>query len=278
MLSFGRRLLLLLLLFVAGISLAGLIGSLVARISPSEVAALRVGAVMQDLFGFVLPAVILSLMVSRLPANFLQINRFSGKHTLLAIVTVAAAVPLVNNIAAWNAAANFGPLQPALVQAEQMAAEISATMLGTSGSVTDLVMGLLIVGVLAGLSEELFFRGALQRLLLTRPMNPHAAIWLTALVFSLFHMQFFGFVPRLLLGALFGYAAWWSGSLWTAVAAHIFNNSLAVTVMWFINRGALPQSAESFGTGSAWWLSLSLVAAALLVWRMRVNRTACDGK
>ena len=99
-------------------------------------------------------------------------------------------------------------------------------LMGTD-TIGSIIMSILIIGLLAGFSEN-FFRGALQRLLSTAGRNIHVAVWLTAFIFSAVHMQFYGFVPRMLLGAMFGYMAVWSGSLWIAVIAHATNNSLVV--------------------------------------------------
>lgn len=74
-------------------------------------------------------------------------------------------------------------------------------------------------------------------------MNHHAAIWIAAAVFSAIHMQFFGFFPRLLLGALFGYVFYWSGSLWTSVALHATNNIIYVLGRWVSLRSGVDLTA-----------------------------------
>ena len=76
------------------------------------------------------------------------------------------------------------------------------------------------------------FRGCLQTILLKWMRNKHTAIWITAILFSAFHMEFFGFLPRLLLGALFGYFVAWSGSIWPSVWGHFVNNGTAVIVTY----------------------------------------------
>lgn len=283
MLTFGKRLLLFVLLYVAGIAITAVLSALIAKLVSDPAAAMRMSAVMQDLFAFILPAIATALLITRLPADFLQIRKpgpRGGLYMILAIAVVVAAIPLINTLVEWNASLSFGALTPMFEKAEETAAQATALMLG-NGTMADLILGLLTVGVLAGLSEELFFRGALQRLLMTRPMNPHAAIWITAVVFSAFHMQVFGFVPRMLLGALFGYMTFWSRSVWPAVAAHIFNNSLAVTIYWLEARGTLPAGSDEFGAGSPIWLPVSVVLTAVIMAvaaRGRVNRTACDGR
>jgi membrane protease YdiL (CAAX protease family) len=91
-----------------------------------------------------------------------------------------------------------------------------------------------VVAVLAGVSEELLFRGVLQNIILKTTKNPHLAIWFTAFTFSFIHFQFYGFVPRMLLGALFGYLYFWTKSLWIPMFAHIVNNGFTL-IMAYMN-------------------------------------------
>ena len=82
--------------------------------------------------------------------------------------------------------------------------------------------------------EEFIFRGAVQRVIFRLKSNPHVAIWLSAFIFSAIHFQFYGFLPRLLLGAAFGYIYFWTGSIWYAVFAHFLNNAYAVVVAFYL--------------------------------------------
>ncbi|MCD8741352.1 CPBP family intramembrane metalloprotease [Mucilaginibacter roseus] len=95
-------------------------------------------------------------------------------------------------------------------------------------SVGHFIISMLIVAVLPAIGEEFMFRGCLQTIFRQWTGNTHAAVWITAVIFSALHMQFFGFLPRLMLGALFGYMAAYSGSIWPGVFAHFINNGAAV--------------------------------------------------
>lgn len=87
---------------------------------------------------------------------------------------------------------------------------------------------LFIFAVLPAICEELFFRGAMLHYFRMR-MGNHTAVWLTGLIFSLIHIQVFGFLPRLLMGVWLGYLVVWSGSLIPAVWAHfVFNGTSLV--------------------------------------------------
>lgn len=135
----------------------------------------------------------------------------------------------------------------------------------TFNSTGDLMLGLLVIALLPAIGEELVFRGMLQPEFYRASGNQHAAIWITAIIFSAFHMQFFGFVPRLLLGVLFGYLYVWSGNLWLPILAHFVNNGFSVLMMYLYQKGIIDLEVES--TEAAPWpvvVSFTLVFAALL--------------
>jgi uncharacterized protein len=110
---------------------------------------------------------------------------------------------------------------------------------------TDFLLGLVVIAVLPAIGEELVFRGMLQPELYRATGNHHAAIWISAIIFSAFHMQFFGFVPRMLLGALFGYLYVWSGNLFLSMFAHFVNNGFSVLMMYLYQQGIISVDMES---------------------------------
>ena len=73
----------------------------------------------------------------------------------------------------------------------------------------------------------------------------HWGVWLTAIIFSAIHLQFYGFLPRVFLGAIFGYMYLYSGSLIYPILAHIFNNSFTVIMVYLSNQGAIDFDLES---------------------------------
>ncbi|UII34321.1 CPBP family intramembrane metalloprotease [Fulvivirga ulvae] len=109
----------------------------------------------------------------------------------------------------------------------------------------DLAIAFFVIAILAPLGEELLFRGFIQNELHTATRNIHVAIWVSAILFSAIHMQFFGFVPRLLLGALFGYLYYWSGNLWVPVTAHFINNGFTVVVLYLHQQGFISFDIEN---------------------------------
>lgn len=114
----------------------------------------------------------------------------------------------------------------------------------TFDSAGQLILALLVIAIVAGIGEELIFRGLIQRKLQLAFKNHHAAIWITAIIFSAFHMQFNDFFPRIVLGAMMGYFYYWSGNFWVPVAAHIFNNAFAVIMLYLINTKRVSPEIE----------------------------------
>ncbi|REG84677.1 CPBP family intramembrane glutamic endopeptidase [Algoriphagus antarcticus] len=117
-------------------------------------------------------------------------------------------------------------------------------------SVPELLMGILVIGVLAGIGEEMFFRGLIQPKMHLYTGNAHVGIWLTALIFSAIHFQFYGFLPRLFLGGMFGYLYYYSGSLTYPILAHIANNTITVLMVYASNEGMIDFDMESTDTVS----------------------------
>lgn len=230
------------------------------------VGALRIATLIQDIFLFIIPAVGTAMIMTRLPATFLSINLGPRLWPLLiAIATLFAAEPAMALVIKWNAGlqlpTSMSGLETALREAEKSAEEFFRNMMGAP-TVGSLLVSIAIVAVLAGLSEELFFRGAMQRLFMLSRMNHHVAIWIVAIIFSLFHFQFFGFVPRMLLGAYFGYLVWWSKCLWIPIIVHIVNNSWVIIMQWSVLRRGVPVADI---TGSAVDVSPQLAMLSVLL-------------
>lgn len=99
-------------------------------------------------------------------------------------------------------------------------------------NVKELLMGIFVIGIMAGIGEEYLFRGILQPKIHGYTGNVHVGIWVTAVIFSAIHLQFYGFLPRVMLGALFGYLYVFSGSLVYPILAHILNNTFTVFMVY----------------------------------------------
>ncbi len=223
---------------LVGLFLVALLSQMLARIDALDaLTQMRLAPTLQNLIVFMLPAVLISL----------------------------AMTPAMNWLVAWNASLSLPeamkPVEQWMRAQENAAQEATDTLLSGS-SVWDLIASVVCVGLLTGLGEEMFFRGALQRICCDGMRRRHLAVWTAAFVFSTLHFQFFGFVPRLVLGAFFGYAYLWSGSLWVPVIGHAFNNSAVVAFMWMGNNSIDAAAMGEAGSQSA---VVAIVSAVVTV-------------
>ena len=125
----------------------------------------------------------------------------------------------------------------------------------------------MVIALIPAVGEELTFRGVLQQSL-TRKMNPHVAIFLSAAIFSFIHFQFYGFLPRLFLGLLLGYMFYITGSLWTSILMHFLNNGTAVVLYYLNAKGTLDIDVEHFGASDNVWLlfASAFVTSGFIAW------------
>ena len=266
----GSGLLILLLAFVVCLALASILIPLLMMVVKRPEAGMRIGTVVQDMLVFIIPAIIAAMLSTRLPAKLLAVDvKPPFLTTAMAVLTLIVSAPALNLIIHWNESIHLPESMAGLEnwfrQMEEAAAQATDIMMA-GPSLGSLIVSILIVGVLAGFSEELFFRGALQRLMMATTLGPHLCIWLTAFIFSAFHFQFFGFVPRFLLGAYFGYLLWWTRSLWVPMIVHIVNNSIVVLSEWHtVNEGGTPGVFDNFGADLSNTADIIAVAVSVVL-------------
>jgi hypothetical protein len=124
------------------------------------------------------------------------------------------------------------------------------------------------IAFLAALGEELLFRGALLKMIYLSVKNVHVAVWISAFIFSAFHLQFYGFVPRMVLGLLFGYLFVWSGSLWIPIVLHFIFNGISVIAAFLYQHGIIDVDVEALGTTQNSLLILLSGIASLMLFGM----------
>jgi uncharacterized protein len=189
---------------------------------PKLINALKGVQVFYTIAAFLLPAIIFALITFKYKSLYFLGFRASRKFNfyLLAILLMFVSVPL----ASWFGELNEHiPLAKWMIDTEKEAEQQMTAFLKTNSS-KDVVINLLIIALIPAICEEACFRGALQRIMINIFKSPWAGIIVTAIMFSAFHMEFAGFLPRMFLGILLGALYWYSGSLWVSIAAHFFNN------------------------------------------------------
>ena len=207
------------------------------------------------------------------------------QNILLAVVIMVCAVPGINLLADLNSRVELPKslefIEQILKSQEEAAAALTERFL-QADNIGGLLLNIGLMALLPALSEELSFRGTLQQII-SKDQNGkeqstkvHLAIWITAFIFSAIHMQFYGFVPRMLLGAMFGYVFVWSGSLWVPITMHFVNNGLAVLVYYLMGESADTKNiADTFGAGDTWYLgvfSILITSLGLLIFYRRTHK------
>lgn len=192
------------------------------------------GAVLQCILAFIVPSVILARFCSAHPFRWLKCEKFFRVLPFIGVVVVyLLSLPAMEWLISWNSNLHFPDflkdIEMTFRSWEENNAAISQMLLATD-SIGGVITGILIIGILTGFSEELFFRGSLQGIFQRSSLGPDKSIWLAAIIFSALHFQFFGFFPRLIMGAFFGYLFIWTKSLWVPVFAHSLNNSVVVVI------------------------------------------------
>ena len=192
---------------------------------------------------------------------------------MLGIGALIFAITLVDFIGSLNRELNFGGLQGWAKELEEEATKTIQLLLGQRG-IDDLIINVLFIAVFAGVGEELFFRGILQRLLIKWTKDPWMGIVIAAFIFSFFHFQFFGFFPRFILGILLGAVYWYSGSLWPSMLAHIVYNAFFIIVAYY--NPELVNNAEASvidKSNLAWAGLVSALIIGIIIWQMKKQST-----
>jgi membrane protease YdiL (CAAX protease family) len=186
----------------------------------------------------------------------------------------------MNIIIIWNQSLqlpeSLSGLEKSLQSMEESGLKMTEIMLAGNGF-GSLLINLLLMAVIPAIGEEFLFRGVIQKHLIEWTRKPHLAIIISAIIFSAVHFQFYGFIPRVILGMIFGYLVFYSGSLWPAIFAHFFNNAMAVMAYKYAGDSLGQSEIDTFGTTSSdfYFILIGLVIAYFIgrhLFRKRVER------
>ena len=234
---------------------------------------------LQNVLIFIVPVVILALICwsneKRPMMQTLWVNKApSFRSIALAVIVYIVALPAMNWLVDWNEGLHLpqalNNLEKLLHEMEDAAQGVTSDLL-TTKTWGGMLLRVLLIGVLTGLGEEIFFRAGMLGSLHFSKVKQHVAVWAVAFIFSAIHMQFFGFVPRLLMGAWFGYLMLWGGEVWTPIIAHSLNNSVVVLFTFLVeNKYINGNVIETLGVpenGQPPYLAVgSVIATVIVIW------------
>jgi membrane protease YdiL (CAAX protease family) len=236
-----------------------------------------------SLFTFLLPAIFLQIIEKNtvyFPREY--VNKLIYGIVLLFLFAFSPVMQLVRE---WNASMSLPESLRAVevwmrAQEDSMA-ELTAKVVMVD-SVPLLLLNVLVMAIFPAIAEEFFFRGSLMHIIQRMVRNPHTSIWITAVIFSAIHLQFYGFFPRLLLGALFGYMMLWSGNIWVPIVGHFINNaSVTILAFYYVKQGKTYADLQTYESYSIFVYIGAVVLTVLIgywFYRCTVHKRKMYGK
>ncbi|WP_183575535.1 CPBP family intramembrane glutamic endopeptidase [Mucilaginibacter sp. X5P1] len=213
--------------------------------------------------------VFFAYVVVPVPQQYLKSNfRFPWVLMLLVFAIMFISSPLIEFLSNINAKMVLPHFLQWMRESEDNAEKLTNAMLHMD-TIWQMIFDLLFIGLLTAIVEEYLFRGCIQTIIEKWTKNIHVAIWITAILFSAFHMEFFGFLPRMMLGVLFGYFVAWSGSIWTSVWGHFINNGTAVVITYLYQHKEISISPDDQHVFNSAGYIISFIIVLFLFWVYR---------
>lgn len=240
----------------------------------NNISLLKYIQIIQSIGLFIIPSLILGfLFYHKNPDIFgLRLNKSPISISLVLIVLVMLfGLPVINFSAEINSYLKLpewlSPVENWMKATEENAQHLTEVFLNVN-SFEGMLLNLFMIAVIPAIGEEFLFRGIIQRVFIDWTKNQHIGIFIGAFLFSALHLQFYGFLPRLLMGLLFGYAIVWSKTIWLPIAAHFTNNAAAVILYFIYNEETVSQEIDTIGTSGTpvTYLLLSMVLAGGLIY------------
>lgn len=252
--------------------------------SMSQTATLMAMQVVQTIAVFLVPCSLSAYLFSSSPMRYLSADKAPNwKSSVAVVVTMLLLQPAINLLGHLNEQIglpeSLSGLEQMLKQMEEQAQLLIERFMQAQG-VGGFLLNIVVIALLPAIAEELCFRGSLQRIFSANGRQV-AAIWVCAILFSAVHFQFYGFLPRMLMGAFFGYLLVWSDSLWLPVLAHFTNNATVVVLYYiFSARQMSTDVLDTLGTGETLWMGIvSMLLVVPAVWLCRrLALAATSGK
>ena len=225
--------------------------------SPLDMDLLKLSQLLLSIGVIVLPPIVLAYLISSSPWNYLKTDKkLNWEDLILVILYMILIIPFVNLLGDLNhhlvLPKVFSGLEMWMKLSEDQATELTQKFLNVH-NFSGLLYNLFLIALIPAIGEELYFRGALQGII-TQWKGIEVSIWITAIIFSTIHFQFYGFLPRMLMGAFFGYLLFWSENLWLAVIGHFTNNAIAVVFYYLKFNGFKMPDIDSIGFGNTIWV------------------------
>lgn len=237
---------------------------------------LKVYQIFQTLGFFVLPGIFLLWIFSTPYENYFNVSLcIKPVAIVFTVLAFLASFPFINWIVKLNESihlpAFLNDFETHLRTTEQSFTHISRR-LTQSDTPFELFVGFIMIALLPAVGEEFIFRGIFQKISFEITRNTHVSIIITAVLFSAFHGQFFGFIPRFFLGIFLGYLMVWGKSIWLPVIGHFIFNSMGISLCYLYRHGYITISPVKLGIEGTFGPTVIIsmvviVISALIIYR-----------
>lgn len=224
-----------------------------------------------SLLMFLVPGLIMINRWKTHKINTLEKPNWGWINTLLTIILLPLLLPFMDYLSSiWN---NWGqqiPLLKGIFEQYNANAQLIEKMIFFE-HIGDTLFSFIVFVIFAALSEEVFFRGTIQRFL-HQSLKPGQAILIGALAFALGHLNIVQLPFLLIAGGVLGLIYWVSGRLWVSVLAHALHNGL--TYFWTLSSGP-----GNYGTIASTQTNYALViiscsiALAIIIKMVKTRKT-----
>ncbi len=245
-----------------------------AVIQPELVAKFKVAQVISAVVSFLFPALLFGYFSSPKALPYVGIQSSIAVELVIAcFVFLVVVQPFVGWIGIINNKINFGSLQKVMQAAEASYSRALQVFLQMKNA-GDLFINLFIMALLPAVSEELFFRGALQKVMLRLMNIPVIAILFSAAIFAVLHGTVFKVLPIFTLGILLGTIYHVTRNLWYTIIIHFLNNGLAVLAVYYSTKNDFMKKLANDQVGIEWYAAIFslLGTVAILVYMHRKSQ------
>ena len=233
-------------------------------LNPKYYNAIMMMQAVSTLFMFFLPVYFFALICYRNPAKFIGFNSSINYRQLLIVLGILILTfPLSGALAELNKIIPIPKDWELKFKAMEAAREAQEAALININSFSKYIISLIVIGLLPGIFEEVCFRGGLQNILVRWLKNPWAAILLTAILFSVIHISYYGFLVRFALGVVLGLIFYYTGNLWLSILFHFLYNGLQVTALYFVTMSGNKATKDIEENFPMW---AGLIALVLIVY------------
>jgi len=261
-------------------SFTSMIGSSI-QISDKNIPFLKYMQMVQSVGLFIIPSLFIAYLFGPSVSEYLRLKKTPYLRSILfAVLIILVSNPIINLTGEINSKLTLpgflSGLENWMKASEEAAAQLTKLFLKMD-SFGGLLFNLILIALIPAIGEEFLFRGIIQRIFKEWTKNNHWAIWISAVLFSALHFQFYGFVPRVILGAMFGYLFVISGNLWLPVITHFVNNAAAVIAFYYYDQGVLKVDPEEIGINTQYQFA-AIVSLAFTIFLFYAFKKFEDSK